>query len=313
MAVYSKQDFIHVERIPSARQAQEAALSDYSAKVHCCRSRTIVDKPLTMSMLKKFRRGSKDTITSITSHEPRHDSLATAPATSPQALIPNKPTFFDLPAEVRNEIYDFLANDTILYLPPPTTEKKQDERKKKDYIPPCGLLLTSRQCRKEFLPLLYSSSPVIIDIKDFDFTPLPRVIGSLYSTDLKAFRANKTLILRLRTQNCTRANLDGLRRWLVHRADSLDRLPWRYEVFVSDPIGRMGCFRQSREITFYAERLQRMQGRLEETLQWELVAIVAAFERKSAELDAVLQGVPMHLNPTTRPIRGLSGGGITTV
>ncbi|KAK3679213.1 ferrochelatase hem15 [Recurvomyces mirabilis] len=248
-----------------------------------------------MSVLKKFRRGSKDTITSITSQEPRHDSLATAPSTSPQALIPNKPTFFDLPAEVRNEIYDFLANDTILYLPPPP-EKKQDERKKKDYIPPCGLLLASRQCRKEFLPLIYSSSPVIIDIKDFDFTPLLRVIGSLYSTDLKAFRLNKTLILRLRTQNY-----------------SLDRLPWRYEVFVSDPIGRMGCFRQSREITFYAERLQRMQGRLEETLQWELVAIVAAFERKSAELDAVLQGVPMHLNPTTRPIRGLSGGGITTV
>ncbi|KAK5118132.1 hypothetical protein LTR62_004179 [Meristemomyces frigidus] len=254
-------------------------------------------------VLRKLRRGSKDTGNTSTPQETRHDSIATEGATLPLALIPGKPTFFDLPAEVRNEIYDCVASDAILYLPSP-----EDRKKKLDYQG-CGLLLATRQCRKEFLPLLYSSAPLVIDVKDFDFSNIVRVVGSLYSTELKAFRANKRLILRLRTANCTRANLDGLRRWLVHRADSLDRLPWRYEVFVAEPIGRLGVFRQSRETTFYAERLTRMQWKLEDTLQWELVAIIAAFEHKSNELKDILQGVPTHMNPAMRPIRGLSGGG----
>ncbi len=56
--------------------------------------------------------------------------------------------------------------------------------------------------------------------------------------------------------------------------------------------------------------MARMQVKLEDTLQWELQAIVAAFDRKGAELDDVLQGVPQRLDPTRRPIYGLSGGGL---
>ena len=257
-----------------------------------------------MSVLRKLRRGSKDAVQSIPVSEGRPD-LATQP-TQPTPSTPGRLTFFDLPAEVRNAIYELLAAETVLTLPPP------EERKKRiaGIIPQCGLVLASRQCRQEFLPLFYSTSPVVIDIRDFDFSNIIRVIGSLYSTELKALRANHNLIIRLRTLNCTRANLDELRRWLVNRADSLDRLPFRYEVFLTDPAGRIGCFRQSREITFYRERLERMSKGLDELLQWELHAIIDAFERKSRELDALLQGLPVSLDPTRRPIRGLMGGGL---
>ncbi|KAK0899023.1 ferrochelatase hem15 [Friedmanniomyces endolithicus] len=243
-------------------------------------------KPSKLAMLRKLRRGSKDSIPVPTE---RRDSFFATPLTTPTAATPGKLTFFDLPAEIRNHIYDLTVSNTILYLPSPSPE----DRKKKP-IPVCGLLLASRQCRKEYLPLFYSTAPVVIDIKDFDFRNVMKVIGGLYSTELKAFRANNALVLRLRTLNCTKANLDGLRRWLTHRADSLDRLP----------------FRQSREIAYYGERLARMQVKLEDTLQWELQAIVAAFDRKGAELDEALQGVPQQLDPSRRPIYGLSGGGL---
>ncbi|KAK0343669.1 ferrochelatase hem15 [Friedmanniomyces endolithicus] len=255
-----------------------------------------------MAMLRKLRRGSKD---SLPIYAERRDSdFATLLPSPPTAATPGKLTFFDLPAEIRNHVYDLVSSDTVLSLPSP------EDGKKKSSVPVCGLLLTSRQCRKEYLPLLYSTAPVVIDIKDFDFRAVIKIIGGLYSTELKAFRANNALVLRLRTLNCTKANLDGLRRWLTHRADSLDRLPFRYEVFVADPAGRIGCFRQSREIAYYGERLAMMQVKLEDTLQWELQAIVAAFDRKGAELDDVLQGVPQRLDPTRRPIYGLSGGGL---
>jgi len=264
----------------------------------------IMDEPKTgkMAMLRKLRRGSKDSIPVPTE---RRDSFFATPPSTPTAATPGKLTFFDLPAEIRNHVYDLTLSNTVLYLPSPSPE----DRKKKS-IPVCGLLLASRQCRKEYLPLFYATAPVVIDIKDFDFRNVMKVIGGLYSTELKAFRANNALVLRLRTLNCTKANLDGLRRWLTHRADSLDRLPFRYEVFVAGSGGRISCFRQSREIAYYGERLARMQVKLEDTLQWELQAIVAAFDRKGAELAEALQGVPHQLHPSRRPIYGLSGGGL---
>ncbi|KAK5692599.1 ferrochelatase hem15 [Elasticomyces elasticus] len=254
-----------------------------------------------MAMLRKLRRGSKD---SIPVYAERSDSdFATLPSTS-TAITPGRLTIFDLPGELRNHIYEYAASDIVLYLP------SIEERRKKISIPVCGLLLASKCCRKEFLPLLYSTAPLVVDVLDFDFRRIMCIVGSLYSTELKAMRANNTLILHLRTLNCTRANMDGLRRWLAHRADSLDRLPWRYEVFVADTVGRAGCFRQSREVAYYGDRLARMQMKLEEPLQWELQTIVAAFDRKGTELHKMLQGVPDRLDPATRRIYGLSGGGL---
>ncbi|KAK5135227.1 hypothetical protein LTR08_005476 [Meristemomyces frigidus] len=250
-------------------------------------------------MLRKLRRSSKDSGPST-----RLDRVVATQPSLLEATDPNRPSFFDLPAEIRNAIYELLAVDSILTLP-------IRKGKQKAPLPTSGLLIASRQCRKEYLPLLYSTAPVIVDIKDFDFSTLMRVVSSLYSTELKALKENPNLIIRLQTQNCTREDSNALRRWLVRRADSLDRLPWRYEAAATEPSGAMGRFRLLREQRYYAERLKRLQFRLEDTLQWELQAIIQAFDRKAAELDGTLEERDRNWDVNARTAaRGLPGGGI---
>lgn len=252
-------------------------------------------------MLRRLRRSSKDSPTEIQPGS-RQDSIATQPS----RLAPEnagKLSFFDLPAELRNVVYELVTINTTLSLP---------ARKKQQKLAPqvSGLLLASRQCRKEYLPLLYSTAPVGVDVKDFDFGNVIRVISGLYSTELKALRENPKLVIRLQTQNCTRENLNNLRRWLIRRGDSLDRLPWHYECVVTTPNGNMGRFRVVRELEYYAERLSRLQVRLEDTLQWELQAIVAAFDRKAAALESWTEGHHQSDLSMGRDARGLAGGGL---
>lgn len=255
-------------------------------------------------MLRKIR--SLSIGKSPSPQDSRRDSVATTISTVHEEAIPateGKLTFFDLPAEIRNAIYEEVVSSTVLTLP---------AYKQQKLIPrPNGLLLASKQCRKEYLPLLYSTAPIIAEVKDFDFANLMRVVGGLYSMELKAMRVNRNLIIHLRTQNCARENLATLRRWLVNRADSLDRLPWHYEVQVADPSNAMGRVRLLRESEYYAERLRRKHLNVTDSLQWELDAVIAAFERKAMDLDnSIVAGYPKTTRDFTRNVRGLSGGGL---
>ncbi|KAF2767137.1 hypothetical protein EJ03DRAFT_329422 [Teratosphaeria nubilosa] len=255
-----------------------------------------------MSVFRKLRRPSKDVVVSEGSSG-RHVSIATTKESTQNGEETRKTTFFDLPAELRNVVYELVANDTIMALPPSRKESS------KPRVPVPGLLLTCRQCRTEYRTLFYSTVPVVVEVKDFDFRNLMRVVGSLYGTELKALRENRNLTIRLRTQNCAKEHINRLRKWLVNRADSLDRLLWQYEVAHPPINSKMHCFRLSRELAFYYERLAGLQARLEDTLQWEMQAILVSFERKVTELDDVLQGVrPAIQDPSA--LRGLSGGGV---
>lgn len=257
-----------------------------------------------MAILKRLRRVSKDAIPELQPGS-RLDTLATVPS----ILAPTdaaRPTFFDLPAEIRNAIYELHAAGTSLSLPSPTKERNRLPRHVS------GLLVASRQCRKEYLPLLYSTAPVTVEVRDFDFSNIMRVTSSLYSRELKALRENPNLLIRLRTHNCTRDNLNALRKWLSNRADSLDRLPWRYEIVVADPKGAIARYRLiMRELEFYAARLSRLQIRLEDTLQWELESIIAAFDGKAEAIGRSLDGRGSGLDfNSPAAARGLPGGGI---
>lgn len=218
-----------------------------------------------------------------------------------------KLTFFDLPAEIRNAIYDIIASQTVLTLP----RVQKPAHNKKDPPPICGLLLASRQCRLEFLPLFLSTAKVVISIKDFDFRNLMRVVGSLYSTELKALRQNNSLVIHLWTNNCAREHLLILRRWLNQRADAMDRLPWQYEVPLLPTMTVMGQIRQLRELEYYKRKLEELRTRLDENLQWELQNITEAFEAKAVGLEADLKfvNVPSAAD-VRRNLRGLSGGGV---
>ncbi|KAH9834359.1 Catalyzes the ferrous insertion into protoporphyrin IX [Teratosphaeria destructans] len=254
-----------------------------------------------MSVFRKLRRSSKDVMSQVSSG--RHVSTATTKDSTQNGEEAPKTTFFDLPAELRNVVYELVASDTVMTLP------RSRKESSKFPVPVPGLLLTSRQCRMEYRTLFFSTVPVNVEVKDFDFRNLIRIVGSLYGTELRALRENRNLTIRLRTQNCAKEHVNLLRKWLGNRAYSLDRLPWQYEVGHPPINSKMHCFRLSRELAFYCERLAGLQARLEETLQWELQAILAAFERKVTELDDVLQGVrPALRDPSA--LRGLSGGGV---
>ena len=256
-------------------------------------------------MLKKLRRAGRDS-KRAESPGSRRDSAATLQSTLTliRTCDPDRLSFFGLPAELRNYIYDLVASSTVLTLP--TVPKKQDR------VPPetIGLLLTSRQARHEYSPLLLSTAPVVVDIKDFEFKDVIRVVSSLYSTELKALRQNQNLVLRLKTQNCTKENLASLRRWLVNRSDSLDRLPWRYEIQVAEPASPISRFRLSRELLFYTQRLSRMGLRLEDTLKWELQTVLAAFGEKMESLGSSIEGANLSVMSHGSNVRGLSGGGL---
>lgn len=172
-------------------------------------------------MLQFLRRSKKQIPTSNATPD-----NATASSSKP------KTTFFDLPAEIRNEIYLLLARQTTLTLFPDTarsTSKKTtriSSKKAGDLTP--GLFLTSRRSRQESTAILLSAARIHANVVDFDFHSLTRVVGSLYATELKALRQNPRLFIVLRMKVCSRALYTNLWRWCVARADSLDRLEWRY-------------------------------------------------------------------------------------
>ncbi|KXL45521.1 hypothetical protein M433DRAFT_134587 [Acidomyces richmondensis BFW] len=262
-----------------------------------------------MAVLRKLRRNpSKDSSPSSTTN-PSKSNNSIIPASRHDSIATNSSqksglTFFDLPAELRNEIYDLVASTTILTLPP---SSNTSNRKDRSLVPVPGLLLTSRQTRREYLPLLYSTAPVAVEIRDFNFNPLLNAVANLYATELKALRLNPNLVLQLRTQNCTKDNLAGLRRWVVSRANSLDRLPWRYEVVHPEGVGMMGWWRLRKEVGFYRDRVAGLRPAVGEAGRWELEAVVEAFGRKGEELDGRLEGITVW---EPRFLRGVAGGGL---
>lgn len=96
--------------------------------------------------------------------------------------------FFSLPAELRNTIYALAAKNVSLTIV---------RRWPGSSNPIPGLLLASRRCRMEVLPILLSNCALTVKVIDFNFLNVLRVIGGLYSRELKALRMNKDLTIIL--------------------------------------------------------------------------------------------------------------------
>jgi hypothetical protein len=175
-------------------------------------------------MFDKIRRRSKTSASSITSIASQSSTTSDYANTS----RPKNISFYDLPSELRISIFELVASDTRLSLfSSPSKHIK---------IP--ALLLATRQTRAEYRPILLSLAPIRVHIKNYNFRPLIRVVGSLYSTELKALRKNAslTIVLHLKDFNVIdRGSIDLLRRWAVKRAEYLDRLPWSYDLAYSEP------------------------------------------------------------------------------
>lgn len=204
-------------------------------------------------------------------------TTASTAVASPSATD-SKLTFFDLPAEIRNVIYEDVARSTRIFIPTPS---KKTAKLGPPPIP--SLLLVSRQTRREYLPLLLSIAPISTVVKDFDFSHLTRITSSLYSTELKALRLNPTFIIRLRIERCSRETIASLRRWLTLRATALDRIAFTYGVAWSKQTQIIPTSTQVHRINVYINRrallsqnleaMANLRGKVEEAVRFELLPL----------------------------------------
>ena len=237
-------------------------------------------------MFKNLRRNSKQLL------ESRRKSVAVIPSeTEPPATKP-KPgtlTFFNLPAELRNAIYEHIAEETYILVPLPPSGKKTTYKLPR---PTPSLLLVSKQTRQEYLPLLLEYATITFQVKDFDFRNLMRITSSLYSTELKALRHNTHLTLRLHLDKMRPEALQALRRWLVNRSEHLDRLTFYYAVVwprhtqiipTSTQVHRVNIYMQRRAVLSQnLEAMSHLHHNVEEALQHELLPLVRVLEEEQA-------------------------------
>ena len=236
-------------------------------------------------MFKNLRRNSKQLLDS------RRKSIATTTTDPSQPLIIARPrtfTFWDLPAEIRNVIYEHVAIDTKVVVT--GAARKQN----KSPPPPPSLLVVSGRTRQEYLPILLECAPIAFTVKDFDFKGLMRIISSLYSTELKALRLNNHLTIRLQIEKANKDSMASLRRWLVNRAENLDRLGWSYNLAWTKNNQIIPTSTQVHKINTYIQRRTLLQQNLEamaqlhknveEALQFELDQIIGVFESELAHV-----------------------------
>ena len=239
---------------------------------------------------------------------------------------PRGPNFMDLPAELRNRVYEFLISDMTLSLPSPSNGPLSSLRKGKSRLalfrrnsrqastetPLNGLLLANRQLRQEYLSMLLATASVVVEVKDFDFEQVARVSSALAYADMKALQSNRNLKLQLVTQNCTTKDLASLRRWLDFRKGNDTNLPWNYEFPLHRllPGTTMGRVRLLRELEYYADTIATLVVDLHGQQQYEIKQIIEAFEIKAKELEDDLGWLGQRGKSVSRGVRGLAGGGI---
>jgi hypothetical protein len=196
-------------------------------------------------MLKNIRRNSKQFL------ESRRKSIASLPsnpAPPPTSPRPRTLTFFDLPAELRNVIYEHIASETRILVPLPS--KKQPK-----VLPPTpSILLVCKQTRQEYLPLLLEHATIAFQVRDLDFHHLIRIMGSLYSSELRALRHNATLTIRLWVDRWDAKSVAALRRWLVNRSAHLDRLSFGYGVAWPKQTQLIPTSTQVHKVNIYMQR-----------------------------------------------------------
>ncbi|KAF2724342.1 hypothetical protein K431DRAFT_282186 [Polychaeton citri CBS 116435] len=162
------------------------------------------------------------------SFNPRKDAIE-----SLNAKCRSNVTFSDLPAEIRNQIYELAAWDTIVALPSSKSSKP---------ISPPALLLANKSIRQEYRPILLANAIVKAHVKEYDFRHLTRVVAGLSRNDLLALGTNRRLeiILELRIKpKPNKRDAQSLRLWFawLHQyqpssnGELAKRLDWKYEIY----------------------------------------------------------------------------------
>lgn len=144
--------------------------------------------------------------------------------------------FFDLPPELRIEIYRLALSSVRIHILPPNCSSLNN---------PHSLVLTSRQVRNEVLPLIHNSCPIRIDVTDFNFDGLLAWMARMPPDQEANLRKNTQLKIQLCTTTTATGKKDkvcnsmknspSLKRWLHIRADKHRPQPdWVYSGPIPD-------------------------------------------------------------------------------
>ena len=124
-------------------------------------------------------------------------------------------SFLGLPPEIRNEIYEELAQATTLHLWP-TKDRKPP--------PPVGLLLACRQTHQEYRALLLSQAQFLISVADYNFSNLVRVLEKLNENDISLLKQNCQMWILLSIAHVpSRDDRKNLRGWCDYRGSESSR------------------------------------------------------------------------------------------
>jgi hypothetical protein len=190
---------------------------------------------------------------------------------------PRKPTcFYDLPAELRVEIYKLALSSVQIHILPPNSSERNN---------PHALVLTSRQVRNEVLPLIHNSCAIRIDITDFYFDGLLAFMARMPPDQEANLRKNTKLSIRLCTTTTPDArkgdpcnsmkNSPSLRRWLHVRADPYRPQPnWIYSGPVPD-------YKTSYEMRRRAKRTKKQGEQAELIKMLQAIGVDVSADRMS--------------------------------
>ncbi|KAK0354688.1 hypothetical protein LTS02_015532 [Friedmanniomyces endolithicus] len=117
--------------------------------------------------------------------------LAPAPPPTSAPEEPKHLTIFDLPAELRVEIYKLVLENVTVHILPLRANSSRNC--------PHALIRTSRQVRNEALPLIHSLCPIRANVTDFDFSGMLAWIQRIPSSQ----EANLCKNQNLRVMLCT--------------------------------------------------------------------------------------------------------------
>ena len=152
----------------------------------------------------------------------RHRPIQPAPVQpKPLWTTQENTSFYDLPAELRIEIYKLVLENVTIHILPSRTHSRNQY--------PHPLVRTSRQVRHEVLPIIHSICRLHTVVTDFNFAGLLTFLSRIPPDDEKCLLKNDRLTIRLCTTLSPPGNLDSLRRWLHYRADLCRPQPnWKY-------------------------------------------------------------------------------------
>jgi len=136
---------------------------------------------------------------------------------------PKHLTIFDLPAELRVEIYKLVLENVIVHILPLRANSSRNC--------PHALIRTSRQVRNEVLPLIHSLCPIRANVTDFDFSGMLAWIQRIPSSQEANLCKNQNLRVMLCTTSTKPVCMGAeLRKWLHMRADQHRPQPaWEYK------------------------------------------------------------------------------------